>query len=526
MNYFSLIDEIKQVSLRYAEEFYEGDIYEYLNSGNHKYPSIILTVQNITTDEDVSTISATIFAVDRLTNDSSNKLEVQSLCMSKITQILGTLEERVNNLQSNTLVPFTEKFSDLCGGMYGEFTLDYIGEGVCDLGLQIKEIELTRNGVYDIMGYDKAIVNIKLQELSVTSNGEYIPSDYDVEGFSKVTVDVESSLQDLTVTSNGEYIPSDYDVDGFSKVTVDVEPLLQDLTVTEDGDYLPSDYGVEGFGKVTAKFDTSSLPKVKVTNLSISGNSSSTAAPDSCINAEGRWEGENLVDFSNLTAINNLFYYINALKYLDVSTWDTSNIKGISYFCYQAPELLEIKGVEDLDTSSLTTIQYTFFTDSQVHTLNLDLRKWNTSNLTTIRDFCRGNIRLNIEGWDTSNVTYFDNILTDNDNPTWANLVGISAANATRFNNVCTSKVLTTIVGDYTINDVINNDLKVFDGIKISFSLSGATKLLRPSLRAVINGLADLTGQTSQQLKLAVTAKGRITNADVAVATSKNWTIA
>ena len=525
MNYFSLIDEIKQVSLRYAEEFYEGDIYEHLNSGNHKYPSIILTVQNITTDEDVSTISATIFAVDRLTNDSSNKLEVQSLCMSKITQILGTLEERVSNLQSNTLVPFTEKFSDLCGGMYGEFTLDYIGEGVCDLGLQIKEIELTRNGVYDIMGYDKAIVNIKLQELSVTSNGEYIPSDYDVEGFSKVTVDVESSLQDLTVTSNGEYIPSDYDVDGFSKVTVDVEPLLQDLTVTGDGDYLPSDYGVEGFGKVTAKFDTSNLPKVKVTGFAISGSAASTERPDSCINAEGRWEGENLVDFSSLTTLSNLFYYINALKYLDVSTWDTSNVTSLNYFCFQAPELLEIKGIEDLDTSSLTTIQYSFFTGSRVHTLNLDLRKWNTSNLTSIRDFCRGNVRLNIEGWDTSKVTMFDNILSYSYNSTWANLVGISAASVTKFNNVISSPI-NTIVGDYTINDVINNDIKVFDGIKISFSLTGATKLLRPSLRAVINGLADLTGQTSQQLKLAVTAKGRITNADIAVATSKNWTIA
>lgn len=495
MNYFSLIDEIKQVSLRYGEEFYEGDIYEYLNSGNHKYPSIILTVQNITTDEDVSTISATIFAVDRLTNDSSNKLEVQSLCMSKITQILGTLEERVSNLQSNTLVPFTEKFSDLCGGMYGEFTLDYIGEGVCDLGLQIKEIELTRNGVYDIMGYDKAIVNIK--------------------------------LQDLTVTSNGEYIPSDYDVEGFSKVTVDVEPLLQDLTVTEDGEYIPSDYGVEGFGKVTAKFDTSNLPKIKVTGLSISGSAASTERPDSCINAEGRWEGENLVDFSYLDGFTNLFYYINTLKYLDVSTWDTSNITRFSYFCYQAPELREIKGIENWDTSSVTSIQQSFYTGRNTNTLNLDLRNWNTSNLKTIRDFCRGNIRLNIEGWDTSKVTTFDSILTVNDyNPTWANLVGISAASATRFSGVCTSDTLTTIVGDYTINDVINNDLKVFDGIKISFSLSGANNLQRPSLRAVINGLADLTGQTSQQLKLAIRAKGRITSADVAVATSKNWTIA
>lgn len=210
MNYFSLIDEIKQVSLRYSEEFYEGDIYEYLNSGNHKYPCIIITVQNITTDEDVNTISATIFAVDRLTNDSSNKLEVQSLCMSKITQILGTLEERVSNIQSNTLTPFTEKFSDLCGGMYGEFTLEYIGDGVCDEGLQYKEIELTNNGIYDIIGYDKAIVNVVNRE--------------EIERLEQKIDELESTIDTVTsisITENGTYTAPE-GVLGYNTIDVNV----------------------------------------------------------------------------------------------------------------------------------------------------------------------------------------------------------------------------------------------------------------------------------------------------------------
>lgn len=487
MNYFSLIDEIKQVSLRYGEEFYEGDIYEYLNSGNHKYPSIILTVQNITTDEDVSTISATIFAVDRLTNDSSNKLEVQSLCMSKITQILGTLEERVSNIQSNTLVPFTEKFSDLCGGMYGEFTLDYIGEGVCDLGLQIKEIELTRNGVYDIMGYDKAIVNIK--------------------------------LQDLTVTSNGEYISSDYDVDGFSKVTVDVEPLLQDLTVTEDGEYIPSDYGVEGFGKVTAKFDTSNLPKIKVSSFKVSND---------CLNGT-IWEGEKLIDTSECTILQNTIYNINITE-LDVSGWDVSNVNQFQSAIANCTALRKITGLENWRPGVVDYCTY-FLSQINLNGYYLDLRNWDMSNTYRLDYFgYKSNIKFDLEGWDTQKVTTMSYFLSESTN-TWANLVGMSAAGITVTNvYALTKSSLTTVVGGYTINEVINNDLRVFDGIKYNLFLSPnyytRSNLTRPSLRAVINGLADLTGKTSQKLTIGNVAKSRLTTEDIAVATSKNWTIA
>lgn len=239
MNYFSLIDEIKQVSLRYSEEFYEGDIYEYLNSGNHKYPCIILTVQNITTDDDVNTISATIFAVDRLTNDSSNKLEVQSLCMSKITQILGTLEEKVSNIQSNTLTPFTEKFSDLCGGMYGEFTLEYIGDNLCVDEIEIKEIKLTQNGIYDVIGYDRAFVNV----VAVGVDDAYTWIENRVKGSEDGTIPAiplkeplngENLVENLSVLDNRRITNGDDTPDGVSLARIICDSSIQIQNLIDD----------------------------------------------------------------------------------------------------------------------------------------------------------------------------------------------------------------------------------------------------------------------------------------------------
>lgn len=216
MNYFTLIEDIKRTSLQFAEEFYEGDVYEFLNSGNHKYPSIILTTQNVSTTDNINSISGTLFCVDRLTDDSSNRLEIQSNAFNKLQRIISALEENTINLQSNTYTPFTEKFADLCGGMFVEFSFQYVGESLCD-DLEIKEIELTQNGIYDVIGYDRAIVNVRpvvnLEDITITDNGEYTCGE-GFDGFGKVNVDVQppkikiaGSLRvtDSCINENGEW---------------------------------------------------------------------------------------------------------------------------------------------------------------------------------------------------------------------------------------------------------------------------------------------------------------------------------
>jgi hypothetical protein len=84
---------------------------------------------------------------------------------------------------------------------------------------------------------------------------------------------------------------------------------------------------------------------------------------------------------------------------------------------------------------------------------------------------------------------------------------------------------LQTLIGGRTIEEVISNNISALNGLKINIILS-STILDRASLRALINGLADLTGSTSQKLTLGSTLKAKLTAEDIAIATSKNWTIA
>ena len=65
----------------------------------------------------------------------------------------------------------------------------------------------------------------KFMTLEATDNETYKASDYNVDGFDKVIVNVpipEYHSQTLIITANGTYKASDYDVDGFSEVTTNI----------------------------------------------------------------------------------------------------------------------------------------------------------------------------------------------------------------------------------------------------------------------------------------------------------------
>lgn len=482
MNYFSLIEDIKNTSLQFVEEFHEGDVYEFLNSGNHKYPSVILTTQNVSTDDGINTIGATLFCVDRLTDDSANKLEVQSDTFDRLQHIISTLEKKTTNLESNTYTPFTEKFADLCAGMFVEFSLQYVGDTLCDNSIEIKEIELTKNGIYDVIGYDKAVVNVK--------------------------------------------------------------PKLQDITITENGIYTPQE-GIDGFSKVTAEFDTSSLPKVKLSTFAVNNK---------CINEDGIWEGESLIDTSEVTSLDNCFANTR-IKRLNASNWNVSKVTKMN------STFLNCKNLETLDLSSwdvsnVTELQDTFGNCNKLKSINtdgwdtskvknlvgtfsgtliesLDLSHWNTSNVTTINLmflWCSKLKRLNTYGWNTSNIINtarpFNGVpLEYVDFRTWDATKMVNLTNGANglFYGLGS---LTTFIGDVGIDEVITNNVTALNGAKVNIVLTNSKLLDRASLRALINGLADLSDTTAKTLTLGATLRVKLTEEDITIATNKNWTIA
>lgn len=85
-------------------------------------------------------------------------------------------------------------------------------------------IQVTEQDVVTVLGIAPPPPPIvPVEPLNVHENGVYNATP-PASGFNPVNVAVPSKvLISLSVTENGEYDPSDYDADGFSSVTVDVE---------------------------------------------------------------------------------------------------------------------------------------------------------------------------------------------------------------------------------------------------------------------------------------------------------------
>lgn len=194
MSLYDIIQNILDVSKNHnlVREVGEGDIYKYLNSSEHQYPCVFLTVSSINDDLNLRNVNCTLFYVDRLTSDESNKILVQSLGLSVLSDIVERIAGDVDTVEYTT---FTEKFTDLCGGVYASLSIGYPLDGVCSNDFEVRELEVTENGVYDVLGYDRIVASVKGK--SIIKNGtclrgsrwSTVPEEYDfseVELFSSM----------------------------------------------------------------------------------------------------------------------------------------------------------------------------------------------------------------------------------------------------------------------------------------------------------------------------------------------------
>lgn len=210
MNYFNLVKNIQDTALKhqFVQEFFEGDVYDVMNTQDRKYPTVILTTERIDDTNGYQTITASLFCIDRLTSDGVNKLEVQSICQTILQGILLKLESTYPEMtiQTESFVPFTEKFKDLCAGMYVECSLSYPSMICDDEVFTTKEIILKSNGIYDVIGYDRAIVSVETpvqsKELSISANGSYtvLPDEGYYLDELKLDVDVTPDLNFKYIT--------------------------------------------------------------------------------------------------------------------------------------------------------------------------------------------------------------------------------------------------------------------------------------------------------------------------------------
>lgn len=97
----------------------ENDIFK-LNACSDAEYGVFAFVQgqhSFDTSNSFNQFSFTLFYVDRLTEDKSNQLDVQSMAMQTLSNILLGMED-VAEVNMGRFQPFNQRFLDECAGMY------------------------------------------------------------------------------------------------------------------------------------------------------------------------------------------------------------------------------------------------------------------------------------------------------------------------------------------------------------------------------------------------------------------------
>lgn len=81
-----------------------------------------------------NTYTFSLFYVDRLKEDLSNQVEVQSVGCEVIGNILRFLEEYDIEVTSYTMQPFDQRFKDNCAGVFSNVSVSVPATSMCGLG--------------------------------------------------------------------------------------------------------------------------------------------------------------------------------------------------------------------------------------------------------------------------------------------------------------------------------------------------------------------------------------------------------
>lgn len=195
MNYYSLVKRILSVFSPSVEQVNEGDVYEWMNNHQHRYPAVNLTVQYVSSDIDFQTINCEIIYMDRLMDDKSNRLNIQSTGMTLLKKGVIRLQEEFD-ISGISYNPFTDKNKDLIAGCLVTLNITLPEDFICDEDLPRNILTITKNGKYDVTGYDEADVEVlplpvQQKQITITKNGTYEIKPDDGYLLDKVEVDVD-----------------------------------------------------------------------------------------------------------------------------------------------------------------------------------------------------------------------------------------------------------------------------------------------------------------------------------------------
>ena len=86
----------------------------------------------VETDADLIHYQFTFFYVDRLTFDKGNEIQIQSVGMETLENILLGLERYGIYADEHTFRTFNQRFSDECAGVYCNVSLEVAKDAICE----------------------------------------------------------------------------------------------------------------------------------------------------------------------------------------------------------------------------------------------------------------------------------------------------------------------------------------------------------------------------------------------------------
>ena len=161
-------------------------------------------------------------------------------------------------------------------------------------------------------------------------------------------------------------------------------------------------------------------------------------------------EGLELIDTSNVTSMEGMFWYSPRLQTLDLSSFNTENVTNM-YLMFSMCSALTELNISSFDTGNVINMQAMFNSCSSL--TNLDVSNFNTSNVTNMTGMfsgCGNLTELDVSNFNTSNVTNMSNM--------FSNCASLAELNLSNFNtsNVTNMQTMFSGCGNLTELDVSN----------------------------------------------------------------------
>ena len=112
------------------------------------------------------------------------------------------------------------------------------------------------------------------------------------------------------------------------------------------------------------------------------------------------------IDISELDDLAGVFAFFNKVEIIDISGWDTSNVRYMNHMFRYCTKLKNIIGIENLDVSKLEDANSMFYCCKNL--VELDLTNWNPISLENMSNMFYGCLNLkiikNIENWQLQSI--------------------------------------------------------------------------------------------------------------------------